>query len=206
MLPMSPHPPPAAPSVVVPSHSFPPCCRGWGQPREMLAIVTQAAAPTSVTVMECELEGPTRVSKSNSWLCYNPQQSHLACSMLGFFGGNQERPSEGFGAPHSCPFAAQKGRCPEAPGCSSFILQYQESTVRKGSALLEPLAEGTDMATGGSPSSICAPRMGISALGLSCLQSQAYALGDFFYQQPAHGWDEPHLSWSRVSLCPKPTL
>lgn len=185
--PRPPHLPPPAPPVVAPQ--LPRCCRGWGQPRELLGIATPGSCPNSYhRVMECpELEGPTRVIESNSWPCTIPNNPtwHALCWLCWW--EHQERRSERFAAPHPCPLAPQKGMYPEAPGHNwpRVLLLHptspRENTVRKAPDLLEPPAESTDMATGWSPSSICAPRTGISALGLSYFQSHAYAPGDFFY-------------------------
>lgn len=150
--PRPPHLPRPAPPVAAPQ--LPRCCRGWGQPRELLGIATQAAAPTAIT------ESWNALSWKNPQGLLSPtpgpvQSPTIPPGMLrvGFAGGNTRRD-------------LQRGL--QLPGC-------------KAPDLLEPPAESTDVATGWSPSSICAPRTGISALGLSYFQSHAYAPGDFFY-------------------------
>lgn len=166
-----------------------PVLQGLGSAQRAAGHCHPGSCPNSYhRVMECpELEGPTRVIESNSWPCTIPNNPtwHAPCWLCWW--EHQERPSERFAAPHPCPLAPQKGMYPEAPGHNwpRVLLLHptapRENTVRKAPDVLEPPAESTDMATGWSPSSICAPRTGISALGLSYFQSHAYAPGGFFY-------------------------
>lgn len=132
--PRPPHLPPPAPPVAAPQ--LPRYCRGWGQPRELLGIATQAAAPTAIT------ESWNALSWKDPQGLLSPtpgpvQSPTIPPGMLrvGFAGGNTRRDLQrGLQLPIPSPWLLRKG-CILRPlgttggGCSSFILQHPERTL-----------------------------------------------------------------------------